>query len=322
MCMLIRRLWISSVFALVLPLITNAELERLNSVAALVGDTPITLNDVKTQTAPVEQVLYQQFGSDPTTLRQRILEVSKKALESLIERHLILTDFTKQGYILPENIIDERVQDRIRTDFGDRLTLTKTLQVQGVTYESFRKEIKEQVIVDFLSSKNVSSITLVSPFEIEKYYNANQDVFQQDERIRLRMIYIPKAEGDADFSCKMLEDIRRKVNAGADFSDLARVYHQGSQRAKGGDWGWVDKSVLGEDLSAVAFTLNEGQMSNVILKDEGCYLILVEERQDPKPKPLESVREEIEKALLAEERNRLKAEWIDRLKEDSFVRYY
>ena len=143
--MLIRRLWIWALIAVVLPKLAVAELERLNSVAALVGDTPITLNDVKTQTAPVEQVLYQQFASDPTTLRQRILEVRQKALESLIERHLILSDFEKQGYVLPENIIDERVQERIRSDFGDRLTLTKTLQAQGVTYESFRKDIKEQI---------------------------------------------------------------------------------------------------------------------------------------------------------------------------------
>ena len=320
--MLTRRLWIFALIALALPSIANAELERLNSVAAIVGDTPITLNDVKTQTAPVEQVLYQQYGSDPAAFRQRILEVRQRALESLIERHLILTNFEKQGYVLPEKIIDERVQERIRSDFGDRLTLTKTLQAQGITYESFRKEIKEQVIVDFLSSKNISSISLVSPFEVEKYYNANQDKFQQDERIRLSMIYIATTEGDADFSCKMLEDIRRKVVQGGAFSDLARIYHQGSQRAKGGDWGWVDRSVLREDLSNLAFTLNQAQMSEVIRKDEGCYLILVEERQAPKPKPLKSIREEIEKALLAEERNRLKAEWIDRLKEDSFVRYF
>ncbi len=322
MGMLIRRLWIWAAIAWVLPQVAHAELERLNSVAALVGDTPITLNDVKKQTAPVEQVLYQQFASDPAALRQRILEVRQKALETLIERHLILSDFEKQGYVLPENIIDERVQERIRNDFGDRLTLTKTLQAQGITYESFRKDIKEQVIVDFLSSKNVSSITLVSPFEIEKYYNANLEDFQQDERIRMRMIYIAKTEGDPDFSCNMLADIRRKVNDGGDFADLARVYHQGSQRAQGGDWGWVDKEVLREDLSALAFSLQEGQMSEVIRKDEGCYLILVEERQDPKPRPLSSVREEIEKALLAEERNRLKAEWIERLKEESFVRYF
>jgi hypothetical protein len=35
-----------------------------------------------------------------------------------------------------------------------------------------------------------------------------------------------------------------------------------------------------------------------------------------------AVQEEIEKALLAEERNRLKAEWIDQLKDKSFVRYF
>ena len=206
--MLTRRLWIFALIALALSSIANAELERLNSVAAIVGDTPITLNDVKTQTAPVEQVLYQQYGSDPAAFSQRILEVRQRALESLIERQLILTNFEKQGYVLPEKIIDERVQERIRSDFGDRLTLTKTLQAQGITYESFRKEIKEQVIVDFLSSKNISSISLVSPFEIEKYYNANQDKFQQDERIRLSMIYIATAEGDSDRFNKLVSEYK------------------------------------------------------------------------------------------------------------------
>lgn len=303
-------------------LMAVAELERLNSVAALVGDTPITLDDVKTQTLPVEQVLYQQFASDPSMLRQRILEVRQNALESLIERNLILKEFESQGYLLPENIIDERVQERIRGDYGDRLTLTKTLQAQGVTLESFRKNIKEQVIVDYLTSKNISSISLVSPFEIENYYKSHLDEFQMDERIRLRMIYIPKEVGGAEFSQKLLQDIKRKVASGSSFADLARVYHQGSQRSQGGDWGWVDQTVLRDDLSAVAFSLKEGQMSEVLQKDEGCYLMYVEERQEPKPKPLISVQEEIEKALLAEERNRLKAEWIDQLKEKSFVRYF
>jgi parvulin-like peptidyl-prolyl isomerase len=112
------------------------------------------------------------------------------------------------------------------------------------------------------------------------------------------------------------------VDSGSNFADLARLYHQGSQRSQGGDWGWVDQTVLRDDLSAVAFSLKEGEMSEVLQKDEGCYLMYVEERQEPKPKPLSAVQEEIEKALLAEERNRLKAEWIDQLKEKSFVRYF
>jgi len=320
--MSMRRIWIWVSLCMLPGLMAAAELERLNSVAAMVGDTPITLDDVKTQTLPVEQVLYQQFASDPSMLRQRILEVRQNALESLIERHLILKEFESQGYLLPENIIDERVQERIREDYGDRLTLTKTLQAQGVTRESFRKSIKEQVIVDFLTSKNISSVSLVSPFEIENYYNSHLDEFQMDERIRLRMIYIPKEVGGAEFSQKLLLDIKRKVESGSSFADLARVYHQGSQRSQGGDWGWVDQTVLRDDLSAVAFSLEEGKMSEVLQKDEGSYLMYVEERQEPKPKPLVAVQEEIEKALLAEERNRLKAEWIDQLKDKSFVRYF
>jgi len=165
--------------ALIPMVLASAELERLNHVVAIVGETPITMGDIQRQTDPLERSIYQQYPNNPALRRQKVLEIKQQALETLVERQLILMEFDAQGYQLPEKIVDKQVQERIRDRFGDRLTLTQTLQAQGVTFEAFRKDIKTTVIVDFLTAENVNSVSLVSPSEIKAYYDTHLEDFQQ-----------------------------------------------------------------------------------------------------------------------------------------------
>ena len=296
--------------------------QLLNAVVAMVFDSPITVDDIKIQTAPVEEELFRQFGREPSLLQQRVNEVRQTALETLIDRELIINEFETQGYAIPDSVIDEQVKERIRRQFGDRLTLTKTLQARGLTYEAYRKGIRQQVIVDALTARNVNSVVLVSPFEIEKYYQANLESYQQEERIHLRMIFLQHDPSNTDIAPRLLAEIRDKVIGGASFAEMASVYHDGSQRESGGDWGWVEKSVLREDLAEVAFALKAGDVSDVVVRDEGSYLIHVEAHRNAEPRPLEDVRADIEKTLLAEEQNRLQKQWVETLRKKAYVRYY
>ena len=52
------------------------------------------------------------------------------------------------------------------------------------------------------------------------------------------------------------------------------------------------------------------------------YLMMVEEKQIAHTRPLEEVRDEIEKELILQERSTIRKKWIDRLKQKSFVRYF
>ncbi|HEV2211234.1 MAG TPA: M56 family metallopeptidase [Verrucomicrobiae bacterium] len=63
-----------------------------------------------------------------------------------IEWDLIRHEFKTAGYNLPENVLDDLVQETIRSEFGNRATLTRTLQDRGMTYEEFREQIKERFI--------------------------------------------------------------------------------------------------------------------------------------------------------------------------------
>ena len=111
--------------ALIPMVLASAELERLNHVVAIVGETPITMGDIQRQTDPLERSIYQQYPNNPALRRQKVLEIKQQALETLVERQLILMEFDAQGYQLPEKIVDKQVQERIRDRFGDPFGLQK-----------------------------------------------------------------------------------------------------------------------------------------------------------------------------------------------------
>jgi parvulin-like peptidyl-prolyl isomerase len=269
------------------------------------------------------QLQMRLYGRQGALFQEKMLQLHRDALDQLVERELILYEFETAGYQLPDSVIDEYVRGIIRERFGDRLNLIKELQLKGRTYESFRREIRDDYIVQAMRQKNVSSSVLVSPYKIETYYAQNTNEFRVDDQIRLRMIFVAnRPERTAQATRQLAEEILAKIQQGAIFKDMAAVYSDGSQRAEAGDWGWIEPAKLNEDLRKVAETLKPGEHSGVIELANGCYLMLVEEFRPTHIRSLPEVRDEIEKTLLLQERGRLYRQWIDRLKAKSFVIYF
>ena len=226
------------------------------------------------------------------------------------------------GTDLPESYIDDQIAKDVR-NYGNRLTLTKTLQAQGLTFGSYRERIRERVILAAMVEHFIPRDPVISPYKIETYYKDHLEKFKLEDQVKLRMIVVTNRPNEALYSPKaMAQEIIAKLNEGASFAEMAKVYSQGSQSAEGGDWGWVERSVLREDLASVAFGLKAGQRSDLIERQDGCYIMLVEETKPAHTRPLSEVRSDIESALKAEETKRLHDKWIDRLKAKAFVQYF
>ena len=93
--------------------------EAPDGIAAIVDGQVITFSQVHRQVDSSEKLLKETYqGQD---LVDRIKEARLSALRALIERQLIIQDFKKQGYFIPDNIIEDRMKDTISTHFdGDR----------------------------------------------------------------------------------------------------------------------------------------------------------------------------------------------------------
>ena len=296
--------------------------EPADGIEAIVHDSIITYVEVVDATTPVREELQRQYRGQPDVFYKKLDDAVKENRQRLLENKLILHEFETAGYNLPESIIDESLNERIRSRYGDRVTLIKTLEADGMTYEQFRKQFRENFIIQQMSYKNVSSEIIISPHKIETYYVDHKDKFQVEDQVKLRMIVLNKPAGDAGQTRKLADEILAQINKGAAFAEMASVYSQGSQRAQGGEWDWVEKSVLRKELADVAFTLKPGDKSGVIETGDACYLMLVEDKRTAHVKALGEVRDEIEKTLLADEQARIRKQWIERLQKKTFYRFF
>jgi parvulin-like peptidyl-prolyl isomerase len=292
----------------------------VDGVLAVINDTVITRQQVEEFVMPAIDSLRREYAGEPEAVfQQKLTAVINDGLEQLVERQLILHDFDTEGYRMPDSYLDEMVQDRIRDRYSDRVTLTKTLQAQGETFESFRKEVRDQAIVTYMRSKNIAQEIVISPYKIETYYHAHQDDFKIEDEIKLRMIVLNKTSADDTNTPAMAREILSQIKGGASFQEMASSYSQDSQRGQGGDRGWIERSVLRKELADATFALQTGQVSDVIETPETCYLMLVEQKRPSHVKPLNEVRDDIEKNLRAEEQARLEKQWIARLKAKTFI---
>ena len=297
--------------------------ELVDGIKAVVNSGVVTFAEVEEFAAPAAQTLRREYAGQPGMYEQKLGDALNDGLEQLIERQLILHSFDTEGYRLPDSAVDELVQERIREHFGDRITLMKTLQAQGETFEKFRQEVRDQYIVSALREKNISpDKIIISPYKVETYYLAHQDDFKVEDEIKLRMIVLNKPSGDDTNTASLAGEILAKIKEGATFQEMATVYSQGSQRSQGGDWGWVERSVLRKELADAAFALKPGQVSDVIETPEACYLMLVEQTRPAHVKPLNEVRDDIEATLRTQEQKQLEQQWIEQLKKKSFIRLF
>jgi peptidyl-prolyl cis-trans isomerase SurA len=292
-------------------------------IKAIVHDSVITYDEVEALTAQTADVLRRQYARQPEEFQKRINQAREENLEKLLAHHLILHEFKTAGYALPDSVINDVVEARLKNAFGDRRTATKTLQARGMTYEKFRDQEKERFIVDAMRNKNISSEIIISPHKIETYYATNPDKFRLEDQVKMRLIVLTKsADPKAPDARKLADEILLQLKGGAPFAEMASTYSQGAERAKGGERPWDTISELRSELSEAVSKMQPGEISEVIETAESCYILQVEEKKASHVKALADVREQIERELRIQERERLDKQWIERLKKKTFVRYF
>ena len=315
----------------------RAQSTLADGIAAVVNNKVITYVQVDQQEADTERILRQNYSGED--LFERVKEAKLGVLRALIQRELIIQDFATKGGFIHDTYTNERVNDIIRDQYGgDRVAFIKTLYERGVTMQKYREEIKDNAVVGYMRNKNVVQTVLVSPYQIEQYYQQNLRLFQQDEQIKvativLRKSLFPSQKTDADGRTvtydpqqEIAREILYKLDTGSDFADLARSYSEAGNKEDGGELGWVTqngKTAIRTDLWEAVSKLQPGQHTSVIATADGFYyIILVEDRKKSAMTPLEDVRAQIEQTVINEETQVREQQWLDSLRSKAFIKMF
>lgn len=96
-------------------------------------------------------------------------------LEALIGERLITDAATKQGVQVAAEEIKAKI-DEVEKSFGGQMSIDDALKLQGMTREEFENQVRVQLLIDKMLSKEVS----VSGEEIDTYLKDNAALVSSD----------------------------------------------------------------------------------------------------------------------------------------------
>ncbi|MEY4941499.1 MAG: hypothetical protein RIQ93_3234 [Verrucomicrobiota bacterium] len=299
-------------------------LQYANGIVAVAEEKIITVADVMQEIAPLLPQLKADARNDKEYYEQ-LERLQDSAIQDLIDRVLIIKEFRKdEKRHIPRSYVENAIADELSERFsGDRSKFLAFLRGQGKTQRDYRRDKEEEIIYHYMQGQQRKSQSVVSPVRIETYYNENKDRFYREDEVHLRMIQLTRTEQDSDSSLKQqAEQILLRFKAGEKFEDLAKEYSRGTNRSKGGDWGWMQRSSFKPEFSEAAFNLKKGESSVPILLPEGCYILFAEDRHYAGIQPLDEVREQIERVLVTQMTRSSQERWLERLRRNGYVKHY
>lgn len=301
----------------------------VNGIAAIVNDETITTAQVNAAIA-TQFRMYLMANQAVGRVKQEaeLKKLQAAALDDLINRKLIISEFKKQGGVIKTQYVDQAVDTFIRERFdGNDKKFYDELQKQGLTVKQFRDIQEEQIVIGALRQQNSGPKILVNtPQEREAHWNKIKEQFAEDPLLQLRMLSIPLQTNDGPTSeesqRKLTEEIRAKIVDGADFGTMAKTYSKDFFADQGGSAGKIDRDGLTRDITNVAFDLPVRQVSDIIVQGGYYRLLFVEAREGGKIPPYSTMEEQVDKLLLQEKRNEYMERWLSGLRKNADIRIF
>ncbi len=147
---------------------------------------------------------------------------------------------------------------RIRAERARKAGLDKTPDVQ-LQLKMQRAQILAGVYQESLEEK-----IKPTPEELKEQYKTNPDA-------------------DPETVKKKAEDVLKRVKAGEDFAALAAQFSSDGSAAKGGLLSWFGKGRMVPEFEAAAFSMQKGQISDLVKSKFGYHIIKVDDKATRKP---------------------------------------
>lgn len=296
---------------------------EIDGYAAKVNDRVITRGEVRELLAPMLPELYRTYQG--TQLEEELQTAFTKARDELVERALIMEAFKARGGQIPDQYVNDEINRVISERFkGDKALFEQVLSEQKKTRGEYMDMIREQMAVGMMVNEEVGQRARVTPEQVRAAYEADKETYFIPEKVQYSVIVLNKGATPEDQAVKRTEaeSIRKRLVEGADFAATAKEVSEGSRAAEGGAFPWMQPKDVRPELQATLSTLPAGEISGIVETDTELYILKLEARQQSGYKTFDEVRQDIKTALTTQERDRLKARWIARLKENNYVVVY
>ena len=275
---------------------------EVDGIAARVGTEPILKSEI------LEEMALP--GGDGG-------ETYEQVRSRMIERLLVLKAAEKAKLSLQEWVVDNRVNEIVNHSFGgDRNRLMEALTARRISYQDWRKRIKDDMVAAAMRWQTIDRNVSASPAAMRAEYMKHPERYRRKRTVSVSVVLLApdKADRKAEVSKALKEE---------PFAAVARRYSCDSRAAQGGKWeGVVPEEVFKREVCDEIAKMPKGTMSKWLEIDGWCFLLRLDDVKPAVNLSFAEAYDEIEQRVKAESARALNSAWMERLKRETYVKVY
>ncbi len=280
-----------------------ARAEIVEEVAAFVNGQIITKSELEEREEQVRAQLARQLsGMD---LETRLGEMKKTLLSDLVREVILLQRAEIMGLDL-EKIYKQAV-DNLKEQQGIKTNdeFKALLEQEGIDEGELRKILLRYNVPDIMINLEVRQKIVVTPEEVEEYFEKHKDEFRVEESYKFREVVILEESHEPGEVEEIASRLEADLAAGLPFNEAVLKYSDAPSRFQEGEVGPLKAEDIAPVILAELAKLKEGEASGRIRMRHGLHYVRLEARTTAKEQGLEEVRAGIEQKL---KRDRFPAE--------------
>jgi len=237
----------------------------------------------------VEKIFRSRVTADaPTPSQEEALSLQLSILDELVNSEILLQRANKMNLVASDAEVEDKFTES-KSPYTEE-EFQKKLKDTGLSVDDLRSDIRRQLSIQKLLNREVVAKISITDQDISDFYNKNRAQFNVTEpQYHVAQIVITpradptvhnrkndKAANEAEAGRKAAMLIQ-KLNAGADFAELAADYSEDASASTGGDLGFQPQSSFNKSdpvLKNAVLSLKPGGVTQPIHVKDGGYIIL------------------------------------------------
>ncbi|SFX24503.1 peptidylprolyl isomerase [Marinospirillum alkaliphilum] len=252
--------------------ITFAEPRLLDRVVAVVDREALMESELQQRMQQVRgQIADRGLRAPPeAVLRQQVLD-------RLILDTIQLQLARQAGMRIDEQTLNQTLTRIARQNQMDLRQFSQAIEADGMSFAAFREQIRQEMLISQVRQRRVGDRIQVSQQEIENYLASPEALEQEGREFRVGHILVqvpdnptPEQIGEAQ---RRAEALKKRLDAGEDFQEMAISSSAGDEAFSGGDLGWRAAAALPSLFADQVVRLPVGGMAGPIRSPSGFHLI-------------------------------------------------
>ena len=248
-------------------------------------------------------------------------ELERTMLNRLVDHRLQVQEAKRDKVEVTDDELRAAVDDFVKRNGGDREKFEAQLQVQGVTWEALRRELREQLLAQRVRSRRVVRRSTITEAEVDQYLAQNRDKFESGLKyhaLHLAITVEPPSSPAAWEQAK--QEIEQHLGRAGGWCRLRRAGADSRQgRRRGGDLGWLARGELDPAFERPLLALQKGQVTAPIRSGSAYHLFKLDDREELTADRLADARQQARDLLVQKKAQERFDEWVEGLRRRALI---